>query len=73
MAIHNLSAWQHDHAFDAGNRAAEQRTWIVVGITAITMVVEIVGGKAAQRINRQRRRTRELGKAMPPERLCAGM
>jgi cation diffusion facilitator family transporter len=44
MAIHNLSAWQHNHAFDAGNRAAEQRTWIVVGITAITMVVEIVGG-----------------------------
>jgi cation diffusion facilitator family transporter len=44
MAIHNLSDWQHNHAFDAGNRAAEQRTWIVVGITAITMVVEIVGG-----------------------------
>ena len=44
MAIHNLSGWQHNHAFDAGNRAAEQRTWIVVGITAITMVAEIVGG-----------------------------
>jgi cation diffusion facilitator family transporter len=44
MAIHNLSDWQHNHAFDAGNRAAEQRTWIVVGITAITMVAEIAGG-----------------------------
>jgi cation diffusion facilitator family transporter len=44
MAIHDLSGWRHDHAFDAGNRAAERRTWIVVGITAITMVAEIVGG-----------------------------
>jgi cation diffusion facilitator family transporter len=44
MAIHDLSGWQHTHAFDAGNRAAERRTWIVVAITAITMVAEIVGG-----------------------------
>jgi cation diffusion facilitator family transporter len=44
MAIHDLSGWQHNHAFDAGNRAAEQRTWIVVAITAVTMVAEIVGG-----------------------------
>ena len=44
MAIHDLSRWQHDHAFDPGNRAAERRTWIVVGITAVTMVAEIVGG-----------------------------
>src|SRR5438105_2579029 len=44
MAIHDLSRWQHDHAFDAGNRAGEHRTWIVVGLTATTMVVEIVAG-----------------------------
>jgi cation diffusion facilitator family transporter len=44
MAIHDLSGWQHTHAFDAGNRAGERRTWIVVGITAVTMVAEIVGG-----------------------------
>lgn len=44
MAIHDLSTWQHSHAFDTGNRAGERRTWIVVGITAITMVVEIVAG-----------------------------
>lgn len=44
MAIHDLSDWQHNHAFDAGNLAAERRTWIVVAITAITMVAEIVGG-----------------------------
>lgn len=44
MAIHDLSGFQHDHAFDPGNRAAERRTWIVVGITATTMVAEIVAG-----------------------------
>ena len=44
MGIHDLSGWQHEHAFDAGNRQGERRTWIVVAITAITMVVEIVAG-----------------------------
>jgi cation diffusion facilitator family transporter len=44
MAVHDLTAWRHDHAFDAGNRAGESRTWIVVAITAVTMVAEIVGG-----------------------------
>jgi cation diffusion facilitator family transporter len=44
MAIHDLSGWQHNHTYDPGNRGAEARTWIVVGITAVTMVVEIVAG-----------------------------
>ncbi len=44
MAIHDLSGWRHEHSFDAGNRAGERRTWVVVVITAITMVAEIVGG-----------------------------
>src|SRR5258706_5460931 len=44
MAIHDLSGWRHSHAFDPGNRKGERRTWIVVGITAVTMVVEIVAG-----------------------------
>jgi cation diffusion facilitator family transporter len=44
MAVHNLESWQHNHAYDAGNRAAERRTWIVVAITAVTMVAEIVAG-----------------------------
>jgi cation diffusion facilitator family transporter len=44
MAIHDLTLWQHTHAFDAGNRKAERRTWIVVAITAVTMVAEIVAG-----------------------------
>src|SRR6185503_10294073 len=44
MAIHDLSAWQHSHAFDAGNRAGERRTWMVVALTAATMAAEIVAG-----------------------------
>lgn len=44
MAIHNLSLWQHNHAYDPGNLAGERRTWIVVAITAATMVAEIVAG-----------------------------
>ena len=44
MAVHNLTAWQHSHSFDVGNRAGERRTWIVVVITAVTMVAEIVAG-----------------------------
>ena len=44
MAVHNLAGWQHNHAYDTGNRAAERRTWIVVAITAVTMVAEIVAG-----------------------------
>src|SRR5512132_2272434 len=44
MAIHDLSQWQHPHAFHSGNRAGERRMWIVVAITAATMVTEIVAG-----------------------------
>src|SRR5687768_9861830 len=41
---HDHSAWKHEHVFDAGNAAGERRTWIVVGITAATMVAEIAAG-----------------------------
>ena len=44
MAIHDLSERRHSHAFDMGNRAGERRMWVVVAITAVTMVVEIVAG-----------------------------
>jgi cation diffusion facilitator family transporter len=44
MAIHDLSAFRHAHSFDPGNPAGERRTWIVVAITAATMVAEIVAG-----------------------------
>jgi cation diffusion facilitator family transporter len=44
MALHDLSAWRHEHDFGVGQQAAERRTWIVVAITAVTMLAEIVGG-----------------------------
>ncbi|MBK8324418.1 MAG: CDF family Co(II)/Ni(II) efflux transporter DmeF [Betaproteobacteria bacterium] len=44
MARHDLSDFRHVHAFDDGNVAGERRLWIVVAITAVTMVAEIVGG-----------------------------
>jgi cation diffusion facilitator family transporter len=44
MAIHDLSAFRHAHAFDPGNRPGERRTWIVVALTAATMVAEIAAG-----------------------------
>ena len=44
MALHDLTAFRHTHAFDPGNRAGERRTWIVVAITAAAMVAEIAAG-----------------------------
>ena len=43
-SLHDLSGFRHSHSFDAGNRAGERRTWMVVAITAVTMVAEIVAG-----------------------------
>lgn len=44
MHTDNLSDWTHDHVFDAGNRAAERGTRLVLWITAAAMVVEIAAG-----------------------------
>jgi len=44
MHCENLSRWRHDHVFDTGNDAAERGTWIVMWITALTMVIEIAAG-----------------------------
>ncbi|HEV7913246.1 MAG TPA: CDF family Co(II)/Ni(II) efflux transporter DmeF [Albitalea sp.] len=41
---HDLSPWQHDHRFDAGNRRGEARTRWVLAITLVTMAVEIAAG-----------------------------
>jgi cation diffusion facilitator family transporter len=45
MHSHTLDDWKHDHVFlgDAHERN-ERRTWLVVGLTATMMVVEIAGG-----------------------------
>ncbi|MBM5810923.1 MAG: CDF family Co(II)/Ni(II) efflux transporter DmeF [Gammaproteobacteria bacterium] len=44
MSTDELSRWRHDHAFSAGNDAAERSTWLVMWITAAMMVVEITAG-----------------------------
>jgi cation diffusion facilitator family transporter len=45
--MHNrsLASWQHDHVFlGAAHERHERRTWLVVALTAVTMVAEIVAG-----------------------------
>jgi cation diffusion facilitator family transporter len=45
MHSHMLESWQHDHVFlGAGHQRNERRTWLVAGLTALTMIAEIVGG-----------------------------
>jgi len=41
---HDLSPWQHDHRFDAGNPRGESRTRWVLVLTVLTMVAEIGAG-----------------------------
>ena len=45
MHSHSLESWEHEHVF-LGERHEqnERRTLLVVGLTAATMIVEIVGG-----------------------------
>ena len=40
----SLAAWAHSHVFEEGNAAAERGTRLVMGITAVMMVVEIIAG-----------------------------
>ncbi|RTL73318.1 MAG: cation transporter [Hyphomicrobiales bacterium] len=45
MHTHSLQHWQHGHGFlGRQHDENEYRTWLVVGLTAVTMVAEIVGG-----------------------------
>lgn len=44
MHIHNLEEWQHSHNFLVDRHQAEQKTRIVIALTAVTMVAEIVAG-----------------------------
>jgi cation diffusion facilitator family transporter len=47
MHPQSLESWRHDHVFlGADHGRNERRTWIVVALTAVTMVVEIVAGFA---------------------------
>ena len=45
MHIHSLQEWQHSHVFLGEKHGQyERQTWLVVALTAATMIVEIVGG-----------------------------
>jgi cation diffusion facilitator family transporter len=45
MHSHTLDGWRHEHVFlGAAHDRNEKRTWLVVGLTAVMMVVEIAGG-----------------------------
>ena len=45
MHTHSLEQWQHHHHYLGDKHDAnERRTWLVVALTAATMVAEIVGG-----------------------------
>ena len=45
MHSHSLRTWQHEHVFlGEQHDHNERRTWLVVALTAVTMVVEILAG-----------------------------
>lgn len=44
MHTENPEKWTHHHVFDSGNPLAERGTWIVMWITAATMLLEIAAG-----------------------------
>src|SRR5262245_50389338 len=45
MHSHSLSHWAHEHSFlGARHDERERRTWSVVALTAVMMILEIVGG-----------------------------
>lgn len=45
MHTRSIEDWQHEHVFLGAQHARrERRTWLVVGLTAAMMVVEIAGG-----------------------------
>lgn len=45
MHTQSVDKWQHDHTFEQDRiKSGERKTFIVIGITAATMVVEIVAG-----------------------------
>jgi cation diffusion facilitator family transporter len=45
MHAHSLEHWQHRHVYLGENHGRhERRTWLVVALTAATMLAEIVGG-----------------------------
>ncbi|HDY84263.1 MAG TPA: cation transporter, partial [Methylophaga sp.] len=46
MHKHNIEKWQQEHDFSLQNKQGERRTYYVLILTAITMLIEIVAGTA---------------------------
>ena len=46
MHIHNLDKWRHEHNFFVPREQNEKNTFMVMSLTAVTMIVEIVAGVA---------------------------
>lgn len=46
MHTHTIDEWKHDHNFALDNQRGERMAFYVLGLTAVTMVVEIVAGMA---------------------------
>ena len=44
MHSSTLQQWQHAHSFNVDNTQGERRTWMVIAITVIMMVIEIGAG-----------------------------
>jgi cation diffusion facilitator family transporter len=44
MQTHNIEQWQQNHDFSVQNKQGERRTYYVLILTAITMIVEIIAG-----------------------------
>jgi cation diffusion facilitator family transporter len=45
MHSQNLETWQHDHTFgQEKRRPGESKTFIVIGITALMMIIELIAG-----------------------------
>ena len=45
MHHHSIQRWRHEHVFlGERHQGHERRTWLVVALTAVTMIAEIVGG-----------------------------
>ena len=44
MHSSTLNLWQHTHNYSVENKQGEKRTWLVIFITVIMMVIEIGAG-----------------------------
>lgn len=44
MSVHSVKQWQHHHNFNLDTAEGEQRTQLVVVVTAVMMVIEIAAG-----------------------------